>query len=125
MKNSIYTIVLLIITSLAFMSFKSSSKNNADLYYCVYNLNHETKTMFISNVFNSNTRPNDVTASKYMENELDYELNNYRNTFLLNHKIKSYVYDDRLEKIKWAKNNDFKIIKFNVKCKSGRLYTVY
>ena len=127
MKKSIYIFTLILIGLLTLMSFSGKSikkKNTASTYYySVYNHNHETKHLFISNVFSSDEHPNDVSqASEYMENELDYKLDNYRDTHVHSHKEKNYVYDDRLESIEWAKDKGYKVIKFNVKCKNGRLY---
>tara|TARA_B110000285_G_C14788133_1_gene451757 strand:+ start:32 stop:421 length:390 start_codon:yes stop_codon:yes gene_type:complete len=129
MKKSIYTFALLLIGAITIMSFsnKPIKKDNTTetYYYCVYNINHEIETLYISNVFSSTERPDDVSCSKYMENELDYNINNYRSTHLYSHEDKNFVYDDRLEGIEWAKDKVYKVVKFDVKCKNGRLYPKY
>tara|TARA_R110002124_G_scaffold264499_1_gene431156 strand:+ start:261 stop:491 length:231 start_codon:yes stop_codon:yes gene_type:complete len=74
-------------------------------------------------VFSSDEIPSEASASEFMENELDYKLESYYDTHYHSHKEKNYVYDDRLESIEWAKDKGYKVIKFNVKCKNGKLYT--
>jgi hypothetical protein len=129
MKKSLYIFTLILIGTLTLMSFsdKSLEKTHSTdtIYYCVYSINHETEKLFISNIFSSNEYPDEVSASKYMENELDYKLESYRNTHLYSHEDKNFVYDDRLEGIKWAKDSDYKVYKFDVKCKNGKLYPKY
>ena len=129
MKKSIYIFTLILISSLTLMSFskKPIKKNNTTetYYYCVYNYNSDADKLYISNVFKSSERPEEVSSSEYMENELDYTLESYRDTHLHSHEEKNHVYDDRLESINWAKDNNIKVIKFEVKCRDGKLYPKY
>jgi hypothetical protein len=129
MKKSIYTFALLIIGAITIMSFSNNpiKKNNTTetYYYCVYNYNSDADKLYISNIFESSERPNEVSCSEYMENELDYALESYRDTHFHSHEEKNHVYDDRLKNIKWAKDNNIKVVKFEVKCRNGKLYPKY
>jgi len=126
MKKSILTTISLV-AMVALMSFaispKDAKKEQQEKYFCFYAVNHKAEQVFISNVFYCDEYPNDVDCSKYIENELDYNLESYENTKIHSHQEKSYVYDDRNEEISWAKDNGYKVIKFNVYCdKSGKIY---
>lgn len=126
MKKSILTTFCLVII-VALMSFTvlptDIGKEQQERYFCFYSVNHKAEQFFISNVFYCDEYPNDVDCSKYIENELDYNLESYENTQILSHQEKSYVYDDRNDNISWAKDNGYKVIKFNVYCdKSGKIY---
>jgi len=126
MKKSILTTFCLVII-VALMSFTvlptDIGKEQQERYFCFYSVNHMAEQFFISNVFYCDEYPNDLDCSKYIENELDYNLESYENTRILSHQEKSYVYDDRNDEISWAKGNGYKVIKFNVYCdKSGKIY---
>ena len=131
MKKSIYTFALLLVGALAIMSFKSISNSAEGEYLCIYAYDHDNERIAISNIFYSSEWVNGEgylskrTAGKYIENELDFDTDNYSNIIIYSHKQKSYVYDDRMDAISEAKNDGYSIRKFNVKCKKAKLYSTY
>ena len=126
MKKSIYIITSILIITLTLMSF--SNKPTASIvdksvetnYYYFYNQNYTTHTLFISNVFASSEHPEGM--EDYMVNELDYNLGNNNIISLQTNSTENYALDARSEDIRTVKDDNYKIIKFNVKCKNGRLY---
>ena len=126
MKKSIYTFALLLIGAITIMSFSNKTTNFIEdksvetNYYYFYNQNYTTHTLFISNVFASSEHPEGM--EDYMVNELDYNLGNNNIISLQTNSTENYALDARSEDIRSVKDDNYKIIKFNVKCKNGRLY---
>ncbi len=101
----------------------NSEKEQEGEYYFFYSTNHYAEQAFVSNVFFCDVYPNDLDCSKYIENELDYDLESYEDTFLISHREKSYVYDSRNDQITWVKDNKYKLIRFKIYCdEDGKIY---
>jgi hypothetical protein len=131
MKKSIYTFALLLIGAITMLSFTTSKENAEGEYLCIYAYDHENEKIAISNIFYSSEWVNgegylsDQTAGQYLENELDFDTDNYSNIIIYSHKQKNHVYDDRMDAITKAKKDGYSILKFNVKCKKAKLYSTY
>lgn len=132
MKKTIFTTISLV-AIIALMSFTKQTTTptifNADIpsgnnegYHCVYAINHRAQQLFISNVFYCEEVQSRSDINDYIENELDYKVESVYDCAYLYHEEKNYVYDDRNDKISWAKNNGYRVIKFNVSCSNEKLY---
>ena len=110
------------------LSFNTISSIDEGKYFCIYGYNHTTKKIVISNVFYESEFEsgmgtlNTVTVAKYIENELDFDLKSYSNIIIYTNEGKNYVYDDRIDAIKKAKDDGYSVLKFKVKSEKGKLY---